>query len=255
MINKRLLLTANILFWLAPILFWLGWQLILIFPYYLWILVVASGLLLIPVSFEASGRRFSWLTFYIFLNLILLLASFYLFISLIASPWVLRFLWILLIWYFYYYFWEIKKKIVSGDNDFFSPIVMAGSLVTAFFSAASLFGLQSFLSLSPWPLLGALVFVLFLNIRSFAFIQGWNRRQDLILWPILAVFVSEIVMLLSLMPLNYLISGILSALAYYSALNFVRLYLNNNLKKHKIRNYAWFTAVSLAIILLSARWL
>jgi hypothetical protein len=55
--------------------------------------------------------------------------------------------------------------------------------------------------------------------------------------------------------LNYLISGILSALAYYSVINFVRLYLENNLKRHKIRNYAWFTAVSLAIILLSARWL
>lgn len=255
MIRKNIALLLNILFWSSPVLFLLGWQIVLIFPHYLWILIVFSILLLIPVSFEAAGRHFSWLMTFIAVNLILLLSSFYLFISLIASPWILRFLWILLLWYLYHYFWEAKKALRSGNNDLFNPIVMSGGLVIAFFSTASLFGLQSFLSLSPWPLLAALILVLFLNTRSIAFIQGWNRPQDRILWPFLSLFVTEIVMMLSLLPLNYLISGILSTLAYYSALNFVRLYLNNNLKGHKIRNYAWFTAISLAIILLSARWL
>ena len=253
--KKNSLFLINLIFWSSPLLFWIGWQIVLVFPHSLWVLALVSALILLPVAFESSGRRFSWATLFIFINLSLLLGSFYLFIALIASPWVLRLLWLFIIWYLYRYLWEAKKYAGSGQTDFFAPIAAVGGLVSVFFSAASLFGLQSFLSLSPWPLLAALLPVLFLNIRAAAFIQGWNKSQDFPLWPVLSLFVAQIVMMLTFLPLNYLISGILSALAYYSAFNFVRLYLNNNLKGHKIRNYAWFTAISLAVILLSARWL
>jgi hypothetical protein len=90
---------------------------------------------------------------------------------------------------------------------------------------------------------------------SLAFSQGWNRPQDFWLWPLSSLMISEIALMFTLLPLNYLIAGILCALAYYSVLNFIRLYLNNNLSARKIKNYALFTAISLIIILLTARWL
>ncbi|MDD3285023.1 MAG: hypothetical protein PHG95_00040 [Patescibacteria group bacterium] len=255
MLKKNFAILSSLFFWLAPLLFYFGWRIAVIYPRSLWIVVIAACIILIPAVYEAVGRRFSWLAAAIFVNLAVLIASFYLFISLIASPWVLSLLWLIMLWHLYRYLLFAKRSLTANQDNHFIPIAFASSLAASFFAAASLFGLQSFLSLSPWPLLAALLVLLAINTQALAIIQGWQHRRYRIIWPFIALFTVEITMMLSLLPLNYLISGILSALAYYSAVNFTRLYLENNLKRHKIRNYAWFTAISLAIILLSARWL
>ena len=92
------------------------------------------------------------------------------------------------------------------------------------------------------------------NSRSISISHGWNKKSDYIMWPILSFLILEIAMLFTFLPLNYLIAGILCTLAYYSVINFVRLYLNKALTRRKIKNYAWFTGISLLIILLTARW-
>ncbi len=255
MLKKNLALLFNWYFWLTPILFYLGWRIAVIYPSSLWIVVLAACILLIPSVYEATERRLSWLSVAIYVNLAVLIVSFYLFISLIASPWILSLLWLIMLWHLYRYLLFVKKFVAIKQNDYFIPIAFVSSLAASFFAAASLFGLQSFLTLSPWPLLVVFFVLLIINTEALAIIQGWQNKRNQIIWPLIAFFTAEITMMITLLPLNYLISGILSALAYYSVINFVRLYLENNLKRHKIRNYAWFTAVSLAIILLSARWL
>lgn len=255
MIKKRLQTLLKVLFWLAPICFWLGWQIILIYPASFWLLFVVSALILILVVFEAADYRFSKQGIYIFIHLTLLLSSFYLFISLLSSLLIPQLLWLLMLVHLYRYLWSIKSLKEDEKSEDWSQISIYGSLITVFLVSTSLFGLQSFLSLSPWPLLAGLAIVFFLNTETLAFSQGWQKMKNKFFWVILSFLVTEIAMMLTLLPLNYLVMGILSTLTYYSAINFTRLYLNNNLKKYKIRNYAWFTGIGLIIILLTARWL
>lgn len=255
MIIKKISPILKLIFWSAPILFWLGWQLVLSYPHAFWILIVASVALLLLVSYEAAGRKFSWHFIFVFASSALLLSSFYLFLSLLARPWLTQALCLLMVWHLYRYFIAAKKAANGDDQSEWAQISLYGGLLTIFLAAVSLFGLQSFLSLSPWPLLLLFAVVLFINTRAIAFSQSWNRREDWYLWPLLALLTGEIAMMLTLLPLNYLIAAILCTLAYYSVINFVRLYLNNNLSGRKIKNYALFTAISLLVILLTARWL
>jgi len=255
MFKIRLSLFLSILFWLAPLCFFLGWQVVLYYPSLFPAVVIISLLLLIPVAYEAAGRKRGWRAGFIFISLGLLLSSFFLFISFLSSRWLVQLLWLPIIYYFYRYFWTIKKIDSTGSAAEWAQVSLYGGLLTIFLTASSLFGLQAFLSLSPWPLLAAFAIILLANTQALAFSQGWNNKAYFWLWPFLTLIIAEIAMMLTLLPLNYLISGILTALAYYSALNFIRLYLNNSLTKRKIKNYAWFTAISLIVILLTARWL
>ncbi|MDD2681008.1 MAG: hypothetical protein PHE20_02780 [Patescibacteria group bacterium] len=252
---KKLDYILRFIFWGSPLLFWLGWQLILSYPHALWILASASTLILIFVAYEFAGRKWRWRFFFTFISLALLLNSFYLFASLIAMQWIVQLLWLLMIWYLYSYISTAVKMKKNVDMTAWGLMSLYGGLYTTFFAAATLFGFQAFLSLSQWPLLLIFLVIVFANTRALAYAQSWNDKEYLGFWFFLALLTTEIVMMLSLLPLNYLIAAILSALAYYSVINFARLYINGKLSKRKITNYAWFTALSLALILLTARWL
>jgi len=252
---KKLDYILKFIFWGSPLLFWLGWQLILSYPHALWILASVSTLLLIFVAYEFAGRKWRWRFFFTFISLGLLLNSFYLFISLIALQWIVQILWLLMLWYLYSYLLTTVKMNKGADMSEWALTSLYGGLYTTFFSAATLFGFRAFLSLSPWPLLLVFLIIVFVNTRALAYAQSWNNREYLGFWLFLSLLTTEIVMMISLLPLNYLIAAILSTLAYYSVINFARLYINGRLSKRKIKNYAWFTALSLVLILLTARWL
>lgn len=253
--KQRLLLLLKVVYWISPIIFWLTWQIVLSNPQRLWYLLVAILILLVPVSFEAAGRKRNRRFFFIFLNLGMLWSSFYLFISFLESSWQIAALWLLLLIYIYRYLFAAARMSSGNSPEDWKLASLYGSLLTVFLASASFFGLQSFLSLSPWLLLASFVPFVLASNYSLAYSQDWLRQEDGWLWALLSVLPLQIVMMLSLLPLNYLITGILSTLAYYSMINFVRLYSNKNLTRRKIKNYAWFTALSLIAILLSARWL
>jgi len=255
MLKKELSLLLKILFWASPVIFWSVWQIIMVRPELFWVLASSSLILLLPVAYEAAGRKKNWRFLYILLSLLLSLASYYLFISFLASPWQVELLWLLVLVYFYRYLWAAKKMANGGEAGDWMLITMYGCLFTYFLASSSLFGLQSFLSLSPWLLLLAFIPFVFASIRSLAFSQGWNHHKDIWIWPLLTLLSLQIAMMLLLLPLNYLVAGILNTLAFYSMVNFLRLYNNKNLTRRKIKNYAWFSALSLIIILLTARWL
>jgi hypothetical protein len=252
---KKLDYILRFIFWASPLFFWVGWQFILFHPYGLWILMAVSTFLLIFVAYEFAGHKWNQQFLFTFISLGLLLNSFYLFISLIASQWIGQLLWLLMLWYLYSYILTAAKIKKTADLTEWRLMSLYGGLYTTFFAAATLFGFRAFLSLSPWPLLLIFLIIVFANTRALAYAQSWNDRKYLGFWFFLSLLITEIAMMLSLLPLNYLIAAILSTLAYYSVINFARLYINGKLTKRKITNYAWFTALSLVFILLTARWL
>jgi hypothetical protein len=252
---KHLNFILKFIFWVSPFLFWLGWQIILSYPHGLWILLLISTVLLIFLAYEAAQKTWCWQFIFIFIGLALLLNGFYLFISLIASVWIVQLLWLFMLWHLYNYLRRIVKMNKTTNRTEWALMSLYGGLFTIFFAAATLFGFRAFLGLSPWPVLLIFLIIVFVNTRSLAYTQSWNDREYLGFWFFLSLLIAEIVIMISLLPLNYLIAGILSTLAYYSVINFARLYIQGSLTKRKIKNYAWFTALSLAFILLTARWL
>ncbi|MGE5425808.1 MAG: hypothetical protein ACM3PZ_01925 [Bacillota bacterium] len=252
---KRSSIILQVIFWISPIFYWAVWQIIQANPELLWTLAPASFVLLIPVAYEAAAETRSWRFFYILLGLVLTIVSFFLFISFLPGAWKAEILWLLMIAFLYRYLWSARKASRGGPPEDWMLVSLYGGLLTVFLAASSLFALQSFLSISPWLLLASFIPFVVAITRLIAYSQGWNRKQDKWVWPLISILPLEIAMAFSLLPLNYLIAGILCTLAYYSMLNFLRLYMNGGLTRRKIKNYAWFTAVSLIIILLTARWL
>lgn len=254
MIKKYLQSLASFLFWVFPILIWLFWQLIVLNPQNFFRLLIIAIIFLPFVTYEAVNRKFKQSYFLVIVELIIFITTIYFFSSLIKVGWGLQLIWIYFIWHLYRYLIFVRKYYTEKKLDFID-FSFYHSLVNIFLLSSLIFGLQVTLSLSFWPLLAASAPLVLISIISLAIRQNWFRSASWRFWLFLAILELETLLVLSFLPLNYLVSGVLAALFYYSALNFSRLYFENRLTRKKIKNYALFTIVSLIIIFLTARWL
>jgi len=254
MMKKYFLSFLKLIFWLTPVILWLFWQIILIKPVYFWILLPISIMLVFLVTYEAIGRKLNKYFFITSFDLAVFVASFYLFSSLITPGWWLQIIWFYFVWHLYSYLISLRNYHLARVN-YFLYFSAYSSLVSFFLFSSLLFGLQSFLGFSSASLLIAVFPLIFLNIMSVAIIQGWDKLKRPWFWLFLALLSLEFMVVLTLLPLNYLILGVLSVLFHYSIFNFVRLYLINRLTKTKIKNYTTFIIIGLLIIFLTARWL
>jgi hypothetical protein len=245
---------SKLLFWLTPVLFWFFWQIILDRPNYFWILLPLSIFILLLATNEAMGKKLNKYFLIVFLDLAVFVASFYLFSSLLIPGWWLQIFWFYFVWHLYSYLNSLRNYHL-GRVNYFLYFSAYSSLVSFFLFSSFLFGLQSLLSFSPWSLLLGVFPLILLNIISIATIQAWNKSRGFSFWLFLAFLSWEFIAVLTLLPLNYLVLGVLSVLFYYSIFNFVRLYLTSRLTKTKIKNYIIFIMISLLVIFLTARWL
>lgn len=254
MLKKYLRTLSSFLFWLSPLLFWLFWQIVLLNPHSFFTFIIIAGIIIPFVSYEVANRKFNKYFLSTLADLSIFVASIYFFSSLLKMGWGLQFLWFYFIWHLYRYLLSARNFHQEKKNEFIYFSIYH-SLVSIFLLGSLLFGLQSSLSLSVWPLLGIVSPLIFIVIVSLASIQGWLKLQPWFFWLFMTMLVVETMIVLSLLPLNFLVLGVLATLFYYSALNFIRLYLEKRLTKKRITNYAFFTIISLIIIFLTARWL
>lgn len=254
MLNKYFLNFSKLVFWLAPVLIWIFWQLILLKPNLFWEFFVLALALVVIAAVEAVGPRLNKFFLVATLDLLIFVAAFFLFLSLLTPGWLLQFILIYFVWHLYAYFISIKK-FQSKKVSYFQYFSSYNSLVSFFLFSSLFFGLQSFLNWSPWILIVIISPLVLANMLSIAFIQSWLNLKSLWFWLFLSLIVVEFIFVLTLLPFNYLVLGILSVLFYYSIFNFTRLYLTNRLTKSKIKNYSLFIVISLLIIFLTTRWL
>jgi hypothetical protein len=254
MAKKYFLTFSKLLFWLAPVLFWFFWQIILYRTNYFWMLLGLSVIIILIATYEAMGRKLNKYFLIISFDLVVFVASFYLFSSLIITGWWLQIFWLYFVWHLYSYLISLRNYHL-GKVNYFLYFSIYSSLVSFFLFSSLLFGLQSFLSFSPALLLIGVFPLILINMMSIAIIQSWDKLRNFWFWLFLALLSLEFIAVLTLLPLNYLVLGTLSVLFYYSIFNFVRLYLINRLTKTKIKNYIIFIMISLLVIFLTARWL
>lgn len=254
MIKKYLQSFARFLFWIFPVLIWSFWQLIILSPQDFFIFLIISLLTLPFVGYVAVNQRFKRSFFLVLAELTIFLGAIYFFSSLIKTGWGLQFMWLYFIWHLYRYLLTARKYYTEKEQEFVD-FSFYHSLLNIFLLSSLVFGFQTSLSLSVWPLLALAIPLVFISIVSLAIRQKWFAAVSWYFWLFLCILELEVLLVLSFLPLNYLVLAVLSTLFYYSALNFSRLYFEDRLTRKKINNYALFTIISLIIIFLTARWL
>lgn len=254
MIKRNIQALTTLLFWIAPVLIWFFWQLIIIKPHNFFIyLIIAIGI--VPfIAYEAVNKSLKQDYYLVLAELTIFVGAIYFFSSLIKVGWGLQIIWLYFIWHLYRYLTTARQH-YSGKKLDFIDFSFYHSLVNIFILSSLIFGLQVTLSLSVWPLLALAAPLVSLSVILLAIRQKWFKQSSWRFWAFLAILELEALLVLSFLPLNYLVLGVLSALFYYSALNFTRLYFEDRLSRKKIKNYALFTIISLIIIFLTARWL
>lgn len=241
-----------------PLIIWLLAQAYLFWPNFLYLAVVISVLLTLALTFylKRPERNTPWWLLVILPILFLLSITTY--ISLQASYLLNQALLLVLIIFLFsyfknlYYFWHRPDLFKEED---LLIIKAYASFLTIFFLAADLYGLQSLLGMTVWPMF--IIFVIlvliiyFLNL-DLAEIDPKISRQFAI---INTVFLAEMALVLVFLPLSYNVAALSLGIVYYLMINLSRLYLQKALSSKKIKLYIIISYAGLALLLLTARWL
>jgi hypothetical protein len=241
-----------------PLIVWVLAQCFFVWPEFFYFSVAISIILTITLSFllkRLETKKPWW-----FFAILPVLFSVVIFVySSLQTNWLLIQLLFFVISAFlfsYYksvYYLGNRPDLYDDSNQ--TILTAYGSFLTIFFLAANLYGLQSFLNLTVWPMfiifsvVVLIINYLNLNIDS---VDSKNVWQFSIIGAFLLI---EMALIFVFLPLSYNVSGAAVAIVYYLFIGLTRLYLQKALTSKKVKIYLITSYVGLAILLLSARWL
>jgi hypothetical protein len=206
-------------------------------------------------SLRSPGKPWSWLLA-VFIPAIFL-ASSSVYASLQMNKIIVQLIFLLITVFLFVYFRNLyyyyrHSKLYEAEE--FMVVKSFGGLMTIFFAAASMFGLQSLLNLTTWPMF--LIFVALGLVMVFANLEdepaelSVRGHFSLVIVYILA----QTALVFLLLPLQYNVSALCLAIVYYLLINITRLYFRQALTPKKIRYYLLVSAAGVALLLLTARW-
>ena len=153
----------------------------------------------------------------------------------------------------YLYYYLVRPEFCSGDTlKNFSSL---GNFFIIFFSAAAIYGLQSFLNLPVWLLMIVMLIITLLVVYQVMWASKISLKPAFPYILISGVVLLEIGWSISFLPLNYNIVGLVLAICYYILISLSLSYLGDVLNKKTIKQYLLFGFLSILIVLLSARWM
>ena len=241
-----------------PLIIWLLAQAYFIFPEFLYISLGLSVAITLALTFflKRPERETPWwvlailpISFLVVITTYISLQSSWVFVQILFLA-----LAIFLFNYFksVYYFWHRPDLYKADDNTI---IKAYGGFLVIFFAAADLYGLQSLLSLTVWPMFLILI-VIILAVSYLNLDIENSSNKDLWQFTITnTLLISEMALVFVFLPLNYNVSALSIGIVYYLFVNMTRLYLQKALTPKKIKLYLIISYAGLAILLLTARWL
>jgi hypothetical protein len=243
---------------ILPLLVWLLSETYLIWPELMYFSLITSAVLVIGVSFilKTPERRTPWWATAI-LPLVFI-ASSAVYVSLQTSRFLIQLVFFALLIFIFsyfkdlYYFWQRPDLY---DEEAHTRIRAYGGFLTIFFAGADLYGLQSLLSLTVWPLLIAFAVIALAVCHDNLGLNNQSRRT---IWQFMALdafLLLETAIVFVFWPLNYNVTGLALGIVYYMLINLTRLYLQQALTSKKIKLYLIISYAGLAVLLLTARWL
>lgn len=241
-----------------PIIIWLLAQTYFVWPNFLYLSLSISVVLTVLLNFllKSPERQTPWWV------LTLLPVSFLItittYISLQANWLVVQLLFLVLAIFLFsyfksiYYFWHRPDLYKNEDNTI---IKAYGGFLVIFLAAADLYGLQSLLSLTVWPMF--LIFSVIVLTVTYLNLQ-LESTSNKVVWQFSIVntwLIVETALVFVFLPLSYNVSALSVGIIYYLCINLTRLYLQQALTPKKIKLYLIISYAGLAILLLTARWL
>jgi hypothetical protein len=130
-----------------------------------------------------------------------------------------------------------------------------GTVIAVFFAGAGAYGLQSFLAMPVWPLMLVLLVVFGLSVTQIFWANGLALSAGLFWVPLTALILIELAWSLSFLSLSYYVLGAIIAIMYYMLVGLVRFYVLGRLTGGLARLYLGFGFLSIAAVLLTARWI
>ncbi len=226
---------------------------------FIYVSLVLSNLLIfftVNQFTKASTVSKSWQKFLILPALFL--TSLGIYSILFASKFFVQFLFILNAVYLYFYFRTIYYYLIQPTlyKDLsFENVSSYGNFLTFFFVSSVIYGLQSFLNITVWPLMIALTIIAILIVYQVIWANKIKSKFSIIYILISSLVLVELGWSISFLPLNFNVAGLLLAISYYMLIGLVRHHLLEKLDKKIVKLYLMFGFGSIFIVLLTARWM
>lgn len=241
-----------------PLIIWLLAQSFFIWPSLFYFSVITAVLVTVFLAFllkKPEIRKPWW--FFAVLPVLFLLAIF-IYSSLQINWLFIQFLFFILAVFLFSYYKEVyylANRFDLYDEAHQTTLTAYGSFLTIFFLAANLYGLQSFLNLTVWPMF--IIFALaILVINYFNLETEEGESKSIWQFSVIGTFILlELALVLVFLPLNYNVAAAVLGIIYYLFISLNKLYLQKALSAKKIKLYLIISYVGLALVTLSARWL
>jgi len=221
-------------------------------------LAVGALIIILSVRYLAGRHKPDWPLLAISPALFFLSVSCYIAI-IIGNFWV-QTLFILIAWFLfvylrnlYYYFTRQESESIYEDK--LDNLLIAGSFLSVFAAATTLFSLPIFINWSIWatiPIIAAFIWLMFVQFLPLKKMKSLPA-QGLMLASVLGL--AELAWGLSLLPLRFHLLGLFLAIAYYLALFIIRLHLRGALNRRVLKVPLILSALAFIILFLTARWL
>ncbi len=243
---------------LYPLLIWLLSQAYFFWPEFLYVALGLSVALTIALTFllKTAEHNKAWWIFAILPVSFLITITTY--ISLQASMLFVQILFFILLVFLFnyfknlYYFWHRLDLYQEEDRNIINAY---GGFLVIFLVAADLYGLQSLLGLTVWPMFLIFSVVAFVVTYLNLDLKGLSKKIILQFSLINTILILEMALVFIFLPLSYNVSALSIGIVYYLFINLTRLYLQQALTPKKIKLYLIISYAGLAILLLTARWL
>jgi len=247
---------------IIPVSIFVILELILVLPRFFYLALVLGNLLLILTFWFFQRKKFieaDWkLSISSLITPVFFLTSLTIYAALSSSKLIIHGLFLVIAFYLYFYLKSVYYYFINSPlykSQTFRSLSAFGNLLIIFFSATSIYWLQSFLGLPVWLLmLCLLILVLIINYQA-SWINKIPIRKAFIFIMFIGLVLLEIGWSISFLPLNYKATGLILAICYYVLSGITWIFVGGTLESRATKLYLSFGFIGILLILLTARWL
>ncbi len=225
---------------------------------FLYFAAILSCLLIFITTKFIVGRDFGSRFFnYSILPALFVLSSFFYFLFLHSKIFLQLVFFVNLIFLYFYFknLFLLFNYAKFEKRDYFNNVFFYASFLVVFFFSSSFFGMLSLLGISVWPLIILVLPIFGMLAYNIIWINKINLRLGLLYILLVCVVFFELTWVLSFLPFNYNILGLILAIFYYMFSGLLKFHLKNILNSKLVKVYLSLGFLSIIIILLTAKWM
>ena len=184
--------------------------------------------------------------------------SLIIFAVMVPSRLIVQLLFFLDLFFLYIYFKHVYYYLVK--SSFYKKYALEnisayGNFLVVFLFFSSVYGLQSFLNISVWILMIAVVVVSVMVVYQVVWINKIDLRRGSFYVILSSLVLLEAAWALSFLPLSFYLLGLILAICYYMLVGIIRFHLIGNLNRRLVKLYLASGLAAILLILLTAKWL